>query len=302
MAEITQTSVDPSTPEFWHAIAIGALRGNTVLPQLVRRDLSQDIASQGDTVNISKRGSLTARDKAASTDITTDGPSNTKVPVVLDTHKYVAWTLEDSAGSVAVANAIQYVEDGIIAIAEAMEADLAALHSEIANDVGTAGTDLSRATVLAARKQLNDQKCPQTGRVLIVSTKDEIALLDDERYARMDARGPGGRSALEEATLGKIHGFQTYMSQYVDVTAGAPDTTHNMAFHRDAFALVSRPLALPPERTGAESMIFLDPVTGVALRYTKQWSINKLGMTHVIDLLYGVKAIDEDRLAVEVIG
>lgn len=302
MAQTTRTDVKPSTPEFWNAISINALRGNTVLPQLIRTDLSNDIADVGDTVNISKRGSVTAREKAEDTAITTDGPSTTKVAVSLDTHLYVAWKLEDSAGSVAISNAIRNVETGIIAIAERIESDIAALHSEIATEVGTAGTDINKATLLAARKALNDQKSPQTGRNLIVSTKDDVALLGIEHFTGANTRDMEGLRALREASIGRLFGFDVYMSQYVDVTAGAPDTTHNMAFHEDAFALVSRPLILPPERAGAQAMIFMDPVTGIAMRYTKQWDVNHLATVHVIDVLYGVKAIDEDRLAVEVIS
>ena len=61
---ISDTEASPSYPQFWLALAIGALKGNLVMGRLVRRDADDVVAEQGDTININKRGSLTVRDKA----------------------------------------------------------------------------------------------------------------------------------------------------------------------------------------------------------------------------------------------
>lgn len=301
MANITATSVADATPQFWAAKAIGALSANLVMAGLVNRDVADVVQNVGDTINVTKRGSLTVRDKSADTVVTPDAPANTKVPVVLNKHKYVAWYLEDNASAKGIEDALNYVQDGMIAIAEAIETDLLALHASIANSVGTAGTDIGDATLLLARKQLNIQRCPMMGRNLIISPKDEVALLGLDKFTAADARGDNG-VALSEARLGRIYGFDCYMSQLVDVTAGTPDTTHNLAFHGDAFTLAMRPMPLPASGSGAIGAYVVDPVTGLALRYTRQWDSNNLATKHVIDVLYGVAAIDEDRLAVEVMG
>jgi hypothetical protein len=86
----------------------------------------------------------------------------------------------------------------------------------------------------------------------------------------------------------------------VEVTSGTPDTTHNIAFHGDAFMLATRPLALPEPGSGAIGQILVDPDTNIAMRYTRQWDARQLKTQHVLDVLFGVKAVDEDRLAVEV--
>ena len=183
MANITDSEVSVATPQFWLAIALGRLKANLMMARLVRRDADNVIAEQGDTVNVVKRGSLTVRDKTANTDITPDAPSNTKVAVVLDQHKYVAWYLEDSASAKAIDVAVGYVEHGADALAEAVETELLKLHSSIANEVGQAGREIGLAEILATRKKLNDLKCPMMGRNLIVSSKDEISLLDTDRLS-----------------------------------------------------------------------------------------------------------------------
>lgn len=301
MAEITTTEAGPAIPEFWLGKAIGRLRANTVMTRLVTSDFNEtEIANRGDAINVTKRGDVTVRDKTEGTDITSDAPSNTNVKVELDTHKYVSWTLEDNAGSKAIDNAVDYVMDAMDALVEALEGDLLNLYSDVANDVGTAGSDISDATVLDARKTLNDQKAPMTGRNMIVSSKDDRALLAIDKLT--DPRSVEGAQALNEGAIGRLHGFDIFMSQLVKTSGSAPTNTHNLAFHKNAFYLVTRPMVLADPRSGAVSVVMTDPVTGITLRYTRQYSIAQLGTVHVIDVLYGVKSVDEDRYAVEVLS
>ena len=95
MANITLTEVDVAIPEFWSATALGALKANTVMAQLVRRDFDNQIATQGDTVNITRRGALSVNTKTANTPVTLQNPTNTNIPVVLDQHKEVSMLIED---------------------------------------------------------------------------------------------------------------------------------------------------------------------------------------------------------------
>jgi hypothetical protein len=270
------------------------------MANLVTRDASEEVAEQGDTVNVIKRGDVTVRDKTEGSDITSDSPSNSKVPVVLDTHKYVSWELEDNASSKAVDNALEYIEDAMIGLAEVIDQDLLDLYSDVANDVGTAGQDITDSTVLDARQQLNDQKCPMTGRNMVVSSKDDRALLAIDKLT--DPRSVEGGQALREAQIGRLHGFDVFMDQNVRTSGSSPLITHNLAFHRNAFYLVSRQLEQPEQASGVVSSTMVDPVTGIAMRYLRQYSIKGLATTHVLDVLYGVKSVDEDRYAVEVLA
>ncbi len=301
MAEITTTEAGPAIPEFWLMKAHGRLRAQTVLSRLVTTDVDEtEIAERGDTVTVNKRGDVTARDKTEGTNITSDAPSNTKVAVTLDTHKYVSWTLEDNAGSKAIDDAVNYVQDSMDALVEAMESDIAGLYTGIANSVGTAGSDITDATVLDARKTMSDQKCPASGRNLVVSTKDDRALLAIDKLT--DPRSEAGSRALREAQLGRLNGFDVYWSQLIEESGSAPVNTHNLAFHPLAFYLVTRPLKRPDPRSGVTVATMTDPLTGVTLRYLKQYSIDKLATVHVIDLLYGVADVDSARYAVEVLS
>ncbi len=69
----------------------------------------------------------------------------------------------------------------------------------------------------------------------------------------------------------------------------------NLAFHRDAVALVNRPLALVPADAGARS--FVASFDDLSMRVTMQYDWEQQGMVVTFDLLCGVAVLD-DRLAV----
>lgn len=69
----------------------------------------------------------------------------------------------------------------------------------------------------------------------------------------------------------------------------------NLAFCKDAIALVNRPLALVPSQSGASS--FVASYEGLSMRVTMQYDIRAQGMIVTFDLLCGVAILD-DRQAV----
>lgn len=298
---ITSTDLTANTPQFWFARAIGALRANIVMLGLVNKDYSREIATKGQTVNIAKRGALEVQDVTDGNDLTESDPTPANLTITLNKHKAVRIPISNRASSVAVDGAVQYIEDAMIALVEEAETDLLKLYATVANTVGVAGTDLTYPTLVAARKQLNDQRCPMSGRKLILSSKDDAALLNDPNFITAESRGLDARSAINEARLGRIAGFDVYMSQLVQEVAGVP-TTHNLAFHKQAFGMASRALEQPDTGIGVKSEIMVDPVSGFVLRHTKAWDNTKMRVVDTLDVLYGVAGIDEDRCAVDVLS
>ena len=80
-----------------------------------------------------------------------------------------------------------------------------------------------------------------------------------------------------------------------DAVFYGPAGGHNIAFHRDALALVNRPLITVPQDTGARS--FVASFDGLSMRVTMQYDGLAQGMRVTFDLLCGVAVLD-DRLAV----
>ena len=66
-----------------------------------------------------------------------------------------------------------------------------------------------------------------------------------------------------------------------------------MAFHRNAFSLVSRPLATAVDPSvSARQFVATDKDTGIALRVTMSYNATKLSTQVTVDILYGVKTLD----------
>lgn len=76
-----------------------------------------------------------------------------------------------------------------------------------------------------------------------------------------------------------------------DTTAANPGPTggFNLAFHRNAMALVSRPLALPAAGTGARAAV--QNGFGLSMRATITYEGRKLGHLVTLDMLFGVKIL-----------
>lgn len=76
------------------------------------------------------------------------------------------------------------------------------------------------------------------------------------------------------------------------VVATAPAGSYNFAFHRNAIALVTRPLA--PITIGANSAIVTDSDTGLTIRATISYEGIKQGYLVTLDFLAGVKVLDSN--------
>ena len=79
-----------------------------------------------------------------------------------------------------------------------------------------------------------------------------------------------------------------------DDTFYGPAGGYNLCFHRDALALVNRPLITVPSDTGARS--FVASYDGLSMRVTMQYDGSAQGMRVTFDLLCGVAVLDA-RLA-----
>lgn len=219
MANITRTMADTAgfIPQVWAQRALDVLRANVVLTRLVTRDAAFEPAWRGKTLNIPYPGTFTAADKAADSTAAVQTPvGGTSVAVTLSKHKYVDFIVEDFAAAQASSALLdRYVRPAAIAIGDAVEKDLWALYAGLSQSVGTIGTDVSETTVRAARRKLNDALAPLTPRHLVISSKDEIALLGATNLAAYFANARA--QAVSEGAIGRLYGFDVWMSQMAPV-------------------------------------------------------------------------------------
>jgi len=77
-----------------------------------------------------------------------------------------------------------------------------------------------------------------------------------------------------------------------DAVGIGPAGDYNFAFHKNAVALVTRPLAQPIADTGVKS--FVASYNGLSIRVTIGYNMTKQGHQVTLDLLAGVKELDSD--------
>lgn len=76
---------------------------------------------------------------------------------------------------------------------------------------------------------------------------------------------------------------------------------NGLVLTRDAFALVSAPLEMP-KNVEPGSFMKHDPKTGIAIRFTRQWSINDSAMKNRFDVMIGLGALYAEQCAVRILS
>lgn len=277
-----EAQLDGFIPEIWANTALQVLRSNIALARLVSKDSDVAAFSQGDVLNIPVPGTFTTNDKAAGTAVTLQNPSAPNVTVTLDQHKEVSFVIEDVAAAQANQDLVlRHVTNAAVAIAEKIETDLFALHDGFSTSVGTSTVDLVASTIRAARGQLNTNKCPLAGRFAVFNSDSELSLLADSELRDYFANAQP--EAVAEGSMGRVYGFDMFMSQITPGTAPAK----GVAGTREMGILAMR--GLPTTRApGVVQMNMRDPQSGLVIRQTASYDADLLGMKITLDVLYGI--------------
>lgn len=221
---------DALIPEVWAPEALMTLMSNTIMASLVHRDFSADVASFGDVVNTSRPADFTGERKTDLDNVTDQDAVSANIRVPLDQHFHISFVINDGELTKALPDLLQrYMEPAARELAESIDRVLTGQAAQLlANQVGEADSVTSLNVdeyVLDADQSLNDNRAPKSRRYLVMSSRFNRAALGAEIVTHADKRGDGG-AALEDARVGKIYGFDSFMDQnvpYVDVTEAETD-------------------------------------------------------------------------------
>ena len=284
MANITSVQLNDSIATIVAARALGYLKANTVLAQLVARDWSDEVATHGQIVKIPFTGALVANDKAEGVIVTLQQPADTQISVTLNKHKEVSFLIEDFGRALARPDYLTaYVADGMAVIAEQIDADIAGLYAGFSQTIAalTANGGLKESDFREARRLLNAAKAPLSQRYAVLCEDAEKEFWGIEKFVNSDYR-PAVGGAAAGAWGGRAYGFDVFMDQKI-VTAAVQGK--NLFFHRNAIALVTRPLPPAPDGAGVAQKVMQED--GIGLRVTISYNPDHLGVQATIDVLYG---------------
>jgi hypothetical protein len=210
---------DALVPELWAQESLAILEENMVMANLVHRDFSPLVSAYGDVVNTRRPSEFSTKRKAQSDSIVNQDASSTNVQVPLNQHVYVSFTIKDEEASLSFKELISYyMEPAAMQMARTVDRILCGqVFSYAANAAGKlAGMSSANAKdwILETREKMNINKAYPNGRNLVISPQAETEMLKTELFIAANQRGDGG-TALEEARLGRVLGFDTYMDQNV---------------------------------------------------------------------------------------
>jgi len=360
------------TPSIIAREALMALENNLVLAGLVYRNYSEEFARVGDTITIRRPATFTAQEFSSS--INVQDATEGSVQVQLNKHLDVSFSVTSKELALSIQDFSQeLIQPAMRAIAQKVDELIAARYEDIPYFADVSGSPTA-GDLAAIGKVLNQNKVPLDNRRLVLDpvTHAKYVVLD----AFLHADKSGTTDALREASMGRVLGLDSYMSQNVKthsngtfavtsgtltatVTVGATQVTAsattcsgtlakgsiitiadvpgtyvstadataasnsitipvypaiaasgssktvtiksghiaNLAFHRNAFALVTRPLQAPVGAARAEVINY----NGLAVRAVYSYDISSKKDIISLDLLCGVKTLTPE-LAVRFCG
>lgn len=268
--------------------AIATLYAQTQMASLVHRDFAEAFrGNTGDTITIRKPATFTALEYSRTAGIVlqdvTEGTTSLTLDTILDVS--FAITSEDWTMNISDFTA-QFLTPAMEAISQGVDTRILA---EIQNVTATVpATTPASNQLIDAGARLNVNKVPMAQRAALLDPLKAAEFLKDPLFHEADKRGD--TVGLREAAIGRVYGFDTYMSQNV-----TPART-GVAFHRDAFALVARTLAIP--RGVAASQAAVAQYGGLGIRAIYNYDSNKKQDVVSLDLLIGTTTLDPNKAVV----
>lgn len=289
MPQITNANVANAIVKLVAAEALPALMGNLIMGNLVNRDYEPTLASAGDTVNVPIPAVMAANNVAAGSSVTFQNPNIGNAQIVLNTHAESSFQIPDVTKILATPDLLNmYMQPALVAIAEKIESDLLGLYAQFTTTfpIGTGGSPITEATVDAAETAMFDAKVPNAmPKYLVVSSNTYAQLRQIPRFSEYNSALEAGVKALIEGQIGKLKDFYVFRSQFVSKTGSGPVITNNLAFTKDAMALVVRRLPQPLPGTGA--IAEYAEMGNFGIRIVMSYEPNTLAQQITVDCLYG---------------
>ena len=282
------------TPSIIAKEALRVLRNNAVMAQLVHRDYSNEFSGKvGDTITVRKPATFVANEFTGEGPITRQDATETGVQVKMDKHLDVSFEVTSEQMALDIDDfSKQLLEPAMQAFNDKIDNYLIELaNTDVTQRIAHASGAIVPADLVDARQFLVAHSAPTTDRNFVIGAQAEADLLKTDLFTNASAVGDNG-TALREASIGRKYGMNFYTDQNIKKLSAT--ATPAIAFHKNAFALVTRPLELP---MGAAKAAIVD-YDGFGLRVVYGYDMETKKDTISIDMLCGVATLDKDLAAV----
>ena len=273
---------------------LSSLRYLTNLPRTVRQDFSNEfVAGRGQTVNV--LGPISAGTAKVYTKANRDARAAIQFnditqawfPVTLEDQVYNAVRLPDDFATFTLEDMTRQVlrpqaESVVDALAAPLISQMTAIVTDASIPAVAADGSNIRQVLIKARQVLNERKIPAADRWFAVGSDIEAAILSDTLLQKVNESGSS--EVLRNATIGRLFGFTIVADPTLPSDFG-------VAYHRDAFAHVTRP-SRQPDGAAFSASVAQD---GYALRWIQHYNPLQLEDQSVVDTFFGATTLDANR-------
>lgn len=189
----------------------------------------------GDTLRVPFTGTVNARAKSASTDVTFDSPDGTAIAHAIDKHYYVAVKIEDIAKVQSNYDlAAAFKERMAEGVARQIDTDGMALYASAGSSI-SGGAAVDDADILGVVNDFDEANTPMDMRRGIIGHGTKTDLLGINKYVAYDQTGKTGKAVDGSSGLvGEVYGMDLHHSGNVPTST----TGRNLFFHRDAIVFI----------------------------------------------------------------
>lgn len=278
-------------PEIIANQALGRLGAYLQLGKTVTKDSELTTQRVGQVINVPKRGAIVANSKAQGSEVTVQQPSATDVQVTLDQHWEFTMGEEDFTRSMQQGGSVLpgYVQDGVIALAEKIEASLAGLYASFSFS-RQAANPITYSDIADVRSDMVGRNVPRLERKFLYLHNTAVAELFKQAVFT-DPKTIPALQALQDGAAGRVLEFDIFEGQLV-AQVGSPPNYENLAYTRNAMVLATRPQDLPDSSLGVQSANVIDE-NGIALRLIRSYDSRQLAVVVTLDVVFGSAVLDD---------
>ena len=270
--------------------ALDVLRNNAVMPNLVYRDYSGDfVPGVGETISVRKPATFVANEYAGT--LTVQDATEAKDTVTMDKHLDVSFAVTSKEMTMSIADfSAQFLTPAMRAFLDKVDGYLIAAGVAAAKKTVATTAAVTQADIVKARQAIVQGKAPTTDRNFVFGPQIEADLLSTELF--VNAAAAGDTAGLQEASIGRKFGLDCYTDQNCGNAQGTEDD--GLVFHKNALALVTRPLELPQGAANASVANY----DGFGIRVVYGYDMQTKTDTVSLDMLCGVKALYPELVSV----
>lgn len=235
------TTMTPTTgaafiPEIWSHATLDFREQMLVITPLVGRTHESD-ANFGDTVHVASVTELTARTKAAGTQITYEAPTETDATILINQHKYAAVLIEDILKVQSKYDVREkYTSQFGYVLAKVVDNAMGARFAGFSQIVGVLAADVTEADLRRALQYLDDADAPTDGRAFVFSSAAKSGLMAMEKLVNSDYNGTVGKVENKRGRFGTIWDVPAYVSNNLQGSNAAGHD--NALLHKSAIELI----------------------------------------------------------------